>query len=66
MKFFSSNAVHALFLLIFIFACSKLMDEKIAQNKYSGGDGCIYCHTDAERLKVLASETEDHGSSGGG
>jgi len=53
-------------LLIWI-GCTQFMDEEqLAQSTYTGNDGCIYCHTNAERLKVLAEEEDSGHSSGGG
>ena len=66
MKFFSKQSFLAVFLLLFLIACTKIMDEEMAKNNYTGGDGCVYCHTNSDRLKVLATEGEDHGSGGGG
>jgi hypothetical protein len=41
-------------------------DEMLSKSTYTGNDGCIYCHTNAERLKVLAEEEDSgHGSGGG-
>ena len=66
MKNFSSQVFLAFSLLLFLIACTKILDEEMAKNNYSGGDGCVYCHTNAERLKVLAADSEDHGGGGGG
>ncbi len=54
-------------LFIFLFSCTQFLEEdETGKNSYSGDDGCIYCHTNAERLKVLAEpEEDDHGGGGG-
>ena len=66
MKIFSSYPIFAFLLLVFLISCTKIMDEETATNNYTGGDGCVYCHTNAARLQVLAAESEDHGGGGGG
>ena len=51
-------------LLIFT-ACSQFLEETEPAHAYSGTDGCVYCHTNDTRLKVLAEE-ETGGDTGGG
>lgn len=66
MKFFSKQPFVAFFLLLILIACTKIMDEETAKNNYTGGDGCIYCHTQSDRLQALASNTETIGAEQGG
>jgi hypothetical protein len=66
MKNFSSQLFFTFFLSLLVITCTKVLDEEMAKNNYSGGDGCVYCHTNADRLKVLASEAEENGGAGGG
>ena len=54
-----------LFLLIAI-GCTRLMeDENAGKNTFTSNDGCVYCHTNEARLKVLAPP-EDGGEGAGG
>jgi len=57
----------SLFLFIFIISCTQFLEQDtISKNTYTGNDGCIYCHTNKERLKVLAPDEGDGGGGGGG
>lgn len=48
-----------------LFACTQFLENDDAgKNLYTGDDGCVYCHTNSERLKLLA--VPDDGSSAGG
>ena len=49
----------------FIAACTQFLEETESSHAVAGTDGCVYCHTNDERLKVLAEE-EDDGHAGGG
>lgn len=54
-------------LLFFVAACTQFVEEeKIGENSYTGDDGCVYCHTNKDRLKALAPDTDDDDDSGGG
>ncbi|MBD3223355.1 MAG: hypothetical protein GF313_01390 [Caldithrix sp.] len=58
-----------IFSILFIFAlvmsCTQFLEEEeTVTNAYEGDDGCIYCHTNEDRLKALAKEEE--GGEGGG
>jgi hypothetical protein len=66
MKFLSYQVFFVFFLLLFLLACTKIMDEDIAKNNYSGGDGCVYCHTQKERLQALTPAAETQGGEQGG
>lgn len=49
-----------------LIACTQFLENDDAgKNTYTGDDGCVYCHTNSERLKVLA-EAEEGGGAGGG
>jgi len=55
-----------LVLLGFVIACTQLTDqEEISKNQLSTDDGCVYCHTNKDRLEALAIE-EEGGEAGGG
>lgn len=61
-----NKSLFVLFILLFVFACTQLLDEEyLAENSYTGNDGCIYCHTNSARLKVLAEPEESHAGGGG-
>lgn len=61
-KFISAIAVCG-----FIIGCTQFTEEdNIAETTYTGDDGCVYCHTNSERLKVLAEEEEETHAGGGG
>ena len=50
----------------FIIGCTQFLEEdNSAESTYSGDDGCVYCHTNQERLTALAEE-EETGDAGGG
>lgn len=51
--------------LIFITACTQLFEEASPSSAYDGTDGCIYCHTNKARLKVLAQAETTTGGGGG-
>ena len=57
-----------LLFFIFLFSCTQFLEEEnySAKGVYVGDDGCVYCHTNKERLKFLAPEIEDEGDGGGG
>lgn len=56
----------SLLLILGFFACTQFLEEEDAgKNTYSGDDGCVYCHTNEGRLKVLAVEEEGGGAGGG-
>ncbi len=53
--------------ILSMISCTQFLEEdKVAKTTYAGNDGCIYCHTNAERLKVLAVADEDSHGAGGG
>ena len=53
-------------LLLFIIGCTQFLEEdNIAETKYTGDDGCVYCHTNKDRLAALAV-AEETSSAGGG
>jgi len=59
---------YASVLLLFGFiACTQFLEsDDSGKNIYSGDDGCIYCHTNEGRLKVLApAEAGGEGAGGG-
>lgn len=59
---------YASFLLLFGFiACTQFLEsDDSGKNVYSGDDGCVYCHTNESRLKVLApAEAGGEGAGGG-
>ena len=50
-----------------LLACTQFLEnEDAGKNTYVGDDGCVYCHTNEERLKVLAPFVDDGGGAGGG
>ncbi len=60
--------LYPLFLLVigFIVACTQFAEqEEISKNQLSTEDGCVYCHTNKDRLEALAVE-EEGGEAGGG
>lgn len=61
----SLKGLGILVLLGFI-ACTQFVENEKGKNSYSGTDGCVYCHTNEARLKVLAPEEESGESAGGG
>jgi len=52
--------------LILFAACTQFLEETESSHAYDGTDGCVYCHTNDSRLKVLALEEDDSHSGGGG
>jgi len=48
-----------------LLACTQFLEEIQPTHAYNGSDGCVYCHTNDARLKVLAHE-EEKGDTGGG
>jgi len=62
-----SNLKYFSFLLVFgLIACTQLLEDQDAgKNTYTGEDGCVYCHTNSERLKLLAVADEGGGAGGG-
>ncbi len=55
------------FLLVLFFGCTRLMEEENAgENTFASNDGCVYCHTNEARLKVLAPPEDGEGGAGGG
>jgi len=63
----TNKLLSALFLTLFLISCTQLLDERqTSQNSYTGKDGCVYCHTNPARLKVLAPPQEGSGGAGGG
>lgn len=63
-----SNLKYAGILLIFgLAACTQFLEsDNSGKNVYSGEDGCVYCHTNESRLKVLAPAVNTGESAGGG
>ncbi|HGY55219.1 MAG TPA: hypothetical protein ENK44_05950 [Caldithrix abyssi] len=56
-----------LFLFLLLYGCTQLLEEENAgKNIFVGDDGCVYCHTNKERLKLLAPEEDTGGGGGGG
>jgi len=56
----------SLLLVIGFFACTQFLENDDAgKNVYTGDDGCVYCHTNSERLKLLAMPDEGGGAGGG-
>ena len=56
-----------LFFGILIFSCTQLLeDNEAGKNTFATNDGCVYCHTNEARLKVLAPPGENGGGAGGG
>ncbi|HQU72012.1 MAG TPA: hypothetical protein PKV71_00200 [Calditrichia bacterium] len=52
--------------LAVLFSCTQLIEEDaLTDNAYQGDDGCVYCHTNSERLKALAKAEEAGGGDGG-
>ena len=47
-------------------ACTQFLEETEPSHAYEGTDGCVYCHTNDARLKVLAHEEESGDTGGGG
>lgn len=61
-----TNLLMLLFVALFYSCTQFLEEEETGKLAYTGDDGCIFCHTNEERLKVLAPPEEDDGHSGGG
>lgn len=60
LKYFS------LLLILGFFACTQFLEnDEAGKNVYAGDDGCVYCHTNEARLKLLAVEEEGGGAGGG-
>lgn len=58
--------ISAIFLCALIIGCTQFLEEdNIAETTYTGDDGCVYCHTNKERLAALAEEEEGGGAGGG-
>jgi len=56
----------SIMLFFALIACTQFLENDDAgKNTYTGDDGCVYCHTNEGRLKVLA-EAEEGGGAGGG
>jgi len=52
--------------VLFIIGCTQFLNEdNIAETKYTGEDGCVYCHTNKDRLAALAVAEETSGAGGG-
>jgi len=55
------------FMLFLLVYCTQLAEnDEAGTNTYAGNDGCVYCHTNEARLKVLAPPEDDGGGAGGG
>ena len=52
-----------LFPLILFLACVQILDEQV--KVYKGDNGCLDCHSNSGRLKVLAPEAEESDGGGG-
>ncbi len=54
-------------ILTLVIGCTQFLEEdNVAETNYTGDDGCIYCHTNSDRLKALAEEEEEIHTGGGG
>ena len=69
MGFAMYKKLMVLFLFLFLFSCTQFLEEENSsvKNVYVGDDGCVYCHTNKERLMFLAPEVDegDGGDEGG-
>ena len=62
-----ARKIFLLFPIFFFIACTQIIDEDTTYTKgYKGDDGCLVCHTNAERLQALAPAEEGSDSPGGG
>lgn len=53
-------------ILLLVIGCTQFLEEdNIAETKYTGDDGCVYCHTNKDRLAALAV-AEETSTAGGG
>jgi len=60
---------HGLLILtgLALFACTQFLEnDEAGKNVYAGDDGCVYCHTNEARLKVLAPAVDTGEGAGGG
>lgn len=56
-----------LFIVFLMVNCTQFMeDDEAGKNTYASNDGCVYCHTNEARLKVLAPPEEGGEGAGGG
>lgn len=56
----------ALTVFVFIIGCTQFLDEdNVAETNYTGNDGCVDCHTNKDRLAVLAVAEETSNAGGG-
>jgi hypothetical protein len=63
MSYLKSFSIVMFFALV---ACTQFLENDDAgKNTYTGDDGCVYCHTNDERLKVLAQEEQGSDAGGG-
>ncbi len=61
------NLLYLCILIAACFSCTRVIEEQDAgKNTIASNDGCVYCHTNQNRLKVLAPPVKEEGGAGGG